>query len=192
MPILANLMRDLHEAISPFPTSDQAARATCEVLKRYSQNTLELPERIRQPSTPCYARHLLHLEENDGYCIVAMVWSPGQGTAVHDHGGNWCVEACLEGRLEITSFRLLEELPTGNVRLTRETSVKVGQGSVGCLIPPFEHHKIHNPFDVAAITIHVYETELRNCTRYIEESGDVYRLEKVPLSYTTSPFATPK
>jgi predicted metal-dependent enzyme (double-stranded beta helix superfamily) len=190
---LNKLMQDLHEAIQPAATCKEAALGTCEVLRRYSCNSLELPERLSQVGSSCYARHLVH-QEDDGYCVVAMVWGPGQGTSVHDHGGVWCVEGCIQGQLEITSYRMVEQaLPDNNVRLVPEECVHVGQGSVGCLIPPFEHHKIHNPFDHTAITIHVYGQRLDNCTRFVKSNPatiadeTLYHKEKVSLSYTSLP-----
>ncbi len=184
---LANLMQDLREALHPAPPCQDACDKTCEILKRYSVNKIQLPERLRQPASSCYARHLIHKQDEDGFCVVAMVWAPGQGTAVHDHGGTWCVEGCVEGHLAITSYRLLDQSGPQYVRFEQENYVEVGRGSVGCLIPPFEHHKIHNPFPEQAITLHVYGHELNNCTRYLQDSGDTYRVERVPLSYSSTP-----
>lgn len=184
---LDNLMRDLREVICPATSGEEAAHGTCEVLKRYAREAMDLPERLCAGASPCYARHLVYQQENDGYCVVAMVWGPGQGTAVHDHGGVWCVEGCVRGKLEITSYRMLDESSPEKVKMQRETVVQVSQGSVGCLIPPFEHHKIHNPFEETAITLHVYGKELNNCTRFLEAGQDLYRKEKVPLSYTSRP-----
>ena len=187
---LQNLLIDLDQAIIQSTCCQQAVDGTCAVLRQYSNQDLEIPERLRQTTTAgCYARHLVHLKDGDGYCVVAMVWSPGQGTAVHDHDGTWCVEGCLEGKLDVTSFRVVEEDAPGHIRLARESVVAIGQGEVGSLIPPFEHHKIHNGYTQPAMTLHVYGKELRQCTRYREENGDWFRAEKVDLSYTTVPEA---
>ena len=31
--------------------------------------------------------------------------APGQGTPIHDHGGLWCVECVLQGRIEVRAYR---------------------------------------------------------------------------------------
>ena len=183
---LDTLLRDLDTAICPADCCEAAACGTCEVLRKYSQASLDLPERLLQEVEGPYARHLVYHKEGDGYVVVAMVWAPGQGTAVHDHGGVWCVEGCLRGQLEITSFRMLER-SGDECKLVRETAVQVAPGKVGCLIPPFEHHKIHNPFETTAVTLHVYGKELRSCTRYMEVGPDTYRPEAVQLCYTSRP-----
>ncbi|MBS2038519.1 cysteine dioxygenase family protein [bacterium] len=185
---LSQLMDDLRGALHPAPPCSKAAcERAADILKHYSKNDISLPERLRQTSHPCYARHLVHKESEDGFCVVVMVWSPGQGTPVHDHGGVWCVESCVEGQLAITSYRMLDGSDPEHVRFKQEEYVEVGRGSVGCLIPPFEHHKIHNPFRTTAITIHVYGHELRNCTRYLKNSHDTFRVEKSSLSYSSTP-----
>jgi 3-mercaptopropionate dioxygenase len=187
---LDNLLQDLCEALGSCTSDRTAAYTTGEILRHYSLKDVQLPERLCQEADGCYARHLVCKKDN-GYCVVAMVWGPGQGTAVHDHGGVWCVEGCIEGQLEVTSYRMLEKVDEQRVRLEEESRVQVGKGSVGCLIPPFEHHRLHNPFDKKAITLHVYGEELCNCTRYLpEDAGDVYRREKSALAYTSVPATT--
>lgn len=184
---LSKLKEDLLQALVPAPSMQSACDRACEILRHYAANQVQLPERICQPDGGSYARHLIYRHESSGFCVVAMVWAPGQGTAIHDHGGTWCVEGCVQGQLAITSYRIHEHEKPQRVRFEQEDYVEVGCGSVGCLIPPFEHHRIHNPFDKVAITLHVYGEELLNCTRYLPESAESYRPEKVPLSYHSYP-----
>ncbi len=144
---------------------------------------LRLPESCLRSQLGQYARHLVQ-RHPAGHTVVAMVWGPGQGTSVHDHDHSWCVEVCLSGRLRIVNYRHLGEAEDGRVRLREEDSTDVGVGSVGRLIPPLEHHRIHNPFDETAVTLHVYGKELHECTRFVAEEGELYRPERVKLSYT--------
>src|SRR6266700_4732289 len=55
-----------------------------------------------------YISHLLHVEADGSFSVVALVWRPGQVTRIHDHV-TWCVFGVLEGTQ-------LEELftPGGN------------------------------------------------------------------------------
>jgi predicted metal-dependent enzyme (double-stranded beta helix superfamily) len=185
---LQNLLVDLDQAIAGSTCCEQAVEGTCAVLRHYSAHQLELPARLRQTtSSGCYARHLVHHKDGNGFCVVAMVWSPGQGTSVHDHDGTWCVEGCLEGKLDVTSFRVVDQTAPDHIRMVPESVVSIGEGAVGSLIPPFEHHKIHNSYSEPAVTIHVYGKELSQCTRYQQENEDWFRAEKVDLSYTTVP-----
>lgn len=181
------LVEDLQAALCPGSSCQESVDKVCEILKHYSSHDMKLPERLCQTEGPCYARHLIHKQSDDGFCVVAMVWGPGQGTQVHDHGGTWCVEGCVQGQLAITSYRMTDQVDATRVRFEQEDYLEVGRGAVGSLIPPFEHHKIHNPFGEVAITLHVYGKELRNCTRFLKDGEDTYIIERVPLSYSSLP-----
>lgn len=90
---LSQLMQDLREALHPAPScSKDACQKAAEILKHYSGNDVCLPERLRQTNHPCYARHLIHKQGEDGFAWWPWSGLPGQGTPVHDHGGTWCVE----------------------------------------------------------------------------------------------------
>jgi len=184
MQTLEHFMTDLDRALQGCRGPEEASCQTCDILRKYSQERIELPVELTQNGNECYARHLIHRSQPNGYCVVAMVWGPGQGTAVHDHGGTWCVEGCMQGELQITSYRLNEETAAG-ISLSREGSVNVSPGCVGCLIPPFEHHKIENVSGANAITIHVYGEELLKCRRYLPREDGLYRTEMGCLSYNS-------
>jgi len=134
-----------------------------------------------------YARHLVYHGETSGCCIVAMSWAPGQGTPVHDHDGTWCVECCLEGQLEVIQYELETTREKEGEKLfvfqPREKQ-SVGRGAVGCLIPPYEHHIIRNPFPDRAVTLHVYGKELKKSSCFYPVQEDLYRREEKALSYT--------
>lgn len=134
-----------------------------------------------------YARHLVHYGEKSGCCIVAMSWGPGQGTPVHDHDGTWCVECCLQGRLEVVQYELEDTNDVAGEPIyvfERKESQNVGRGAVGCLIPPYEHHTIHNPFSERAVTLHVYGKELKKSSCFYPIEGKSYRREEKKLGYS--------
>ena len=134
----------------------------------------------------CYARHLVFQGENSGCCIVAMSWGPGQGTPVHDHDGTWCVECCLEGQLDVVQYELESTTADSEGELFNfepKTCQKVGRGAVGCLIPPFEHHTIHNPHAKRAVTLHVYGKELKKASCFYPVADKLYRRKERPLGY---------
>lgn len=138
-------------------------------------------------SEGCYARHLVFHGENSGCCIVAMSWGPGQGTPVHDHDGTWCVECCLEGQLEVIQYEYegkQQEDTDALYRFSPKQTQRVGRGAVGCLIPPFEHHIIRNPFESRAVTLHVYGKELKKASCFYPVKDELYRRVERPLSYS--------
>lgn len=185
--VVDELLHELDGQLNGCCDCQSKVEATCRLLEE-NAHCCELPRRLTQKSPAGYARHLVYRDPQDRYCVVAMVWGPGQGTAIHDHDNTWCVEGCVAGRLAITSYDVVQTLGDERIELRPERSVEVGVGAVGRLIPPYEHHRIFNPFQEEAITLHIYGKELKFCTRYMEtEQPNTYRIERVPLGYCSTP-----
>lgn len=137
-----------------------------------------------QPVPGAYARRLLHKDPQDRYAVMVMVWDSGQATPLHDHAGIWCVECVYKGRIEVTSYSVRGGDPDeGLVLFEREDVVQAGVGEAGHLIPPFEYHKIANPHDVPAVTVHVYGGEMTHCHVFTPVEGG-YKREFKELGYT--------
>lgn len=128
-----------------------------------------LPDEFLEPNPGCYARRLLHKDPQDRYSVVIMVWGEGQGTALHDHCGHWCVECVYRGQIKVVSYSKQSE-DGDRYRFAPETEVYAGLGDAGALIPPFEYHTIANALPTPAVTIHVYAEELKWC--YIFQPTD--------------------
>ncbi len=140
------------------------------------------------PTAASYARHLLYRHPQDRYVMVAMVWLPGQGTPIHDHGGVWCVEGVYQGRMRVTQYDVVQ-LDAQHVRATPVEQIDAGLGSVGALIPPYEYHTIDNTSPETAITIHVYGANLRQCHVFVETVPGIYSVQTRDLRYTSTPTA---
>lgn len=169
------------------PRVDTLCDAVRVVLhEELGERRLALPTALARPCETSYARRLLHACPRGSYTVLAMVWGPGQGTLLHDHGGMWCVEGVLQGEIEVLQYDLREE--DGELhRFEAQGSVRAGIGDAGSLIPPFEYHTIANPAaDGAAVTIHVYGGELVDCHvfRPLTERPGWFVREARHLSYT--------
>jgi predicted metal-dependent enzyme (double-stranded beta helix superfamily) len=101
-----------------------------------------------------------------------MTWGPGQGTAVHDHGGLWCVEGVVDGEIAVTQYLVAPD-PDGFYRVTPIGSLLAGTGSAGCLIPPTDHHVLANARpSKASVTLHVYGGDLDDCKVFLPATPD--------------------
>lgn len=159
---------------------------------------IELPQRYFEPLPASYARRLLHRDDARGYNAIVMTWGPGQGTALHDHGGIWCVEGVVAGEMAVVQYELVEpplapatpdspahpplpaippplQLPPDTERRYRfapRGRVHALAGASGALIPPFEYHTLANALpDRASVTLHVYGGEMSSCHLF-EPLGD--------------------
>ncbi len=133
---------------------------------------LTLPEAFVQPRAEAYARRLLHRDPKGRYSAIVMTWGPGQGTAVHDHGGLWCVEGVVDGEIAVTQY-LVQQDTDGYYRVTPIGSLLAGTGSAGCLIPPTDHHVLANARPArASVTLHIYGGDLDDCKVFLPATPD--------------------
>jgi predicted metal-dependent enzyme (double-stranded beta helix superfamily) len=136
------------------------------------ERLLTLPDSYIQPRTEAYARRLLHRDPQGRYSAIVMTWGPGQGTAVHDHGGLWCVEGVVDGEIAVTQY-LVQQETDGYYRVTPIGSLLAGTGSAGCLIPPTDHHVLANARPArASITLHIYGGDLDDCKVFLPATPD--------------------
>jgi 3-mercaptopropionate dioxygenase len=146
-------------------------------------SALALPEHFLVPRPDCYARRLLHQDPANRYTAVVMTWGPGQATAVHDHGGLWCVEGVVEGRMRVTQYDVVPD-SEGAFRVTPLESMDAGVGSAGRLIPPTDFHVLGNARpDRASVTLHVYGGSLDACRVFVKDEDGTYREVVRALSY---------
>ncbi len=169
-------------------TAVEDSNACCEAVKQtlieeIGGHALELPAEFTRPSAKDYARRLLH--KTDRYAIVVMVWGAHQGTPIHDHDGNWCVECVYDGMIRVRSFDLIGAPDDKIVSFRKANEVIAGKGMAGSLIPPFDYHRIENPADETAVTVHVYGGEMQGCHAYDELDDGRYKRVRKVLSYTS-------
>lgn len=181
---LVELVRRLDDVVR---SGDDESR--CRQVKQLLSNAMAthaitLDSEWLKPAGDRYARRLLHLDRARRYSVLAMVWDQGQGTALHDHGGTWCVECVYQGRIEVTSYSVRGGDPdSGVVQFTPEHTVIAGVGEAGALIPPFEYHILKNAGSTPAVTLHVYGGELNACHIYEPVEGG-WRRRYRELTYT--------
>jgi 3-mercaptopropionate dioxygenase len=178
-PVRAQIDRAV-ESPDPGRITQEIKRALQDSLRC---NGLNLPERFHAARADTYARRLLHRDPGGRYTAVVMTWGPGQGTALHDHAGIWCVECVVSGEMEVTQYDLVSDRE-GAYRFREENRVRASRGAAGCLIPPFEYHTLANArSDATSITLHVYGGEMDHC-HIFESAGDgAYRRVTKSLSY---------
>ena len=166
--LIARLDRSV-EAGSPQAITSAVKTDLEEMLGR---RRLTLPSAFMEPRPDAYARRLLHRDPRGRYSAIVMTWGPGQGTAVHDHGGLWCVEGVVDGEIAVTQY-LVEQETDGYYRVTPIGSLLAGTGSAGCLIPPTDHHVLANARPTrASVTLHVYGGDLDDCKVFLPATAD--------------------
>jgi 3-mercaptopropionate dioxygenase len=178
-PVRAQIDRAI-DAGDPERITQAVKRALQDALRT---DGLHLPARFHVARPDTYARRLLHRDPGGRYTAVVMTWGPGQGTALHDHAGIWCVECVVAGDMQVTQYDLVSERD-GAYRFREENRVHASRGAAGCLIPPFEYHTLANAHpDATSITLHVYGGEMDHCHIFEPTSEGAYRRVVRTLSY---------
>jgi predicted metal-dependent enzyme (double-stranded beta helix superfamily) len=135
-----------------------------------TSGAVQLPDSFRATRADTYARRLLHRDPAGRYTAIVMTWGPGQGTPVHDHGGLWCVEGVVEGRIAVTQYDVQTD-PDERFRIHARDTMFAGIGDAGRLIPPTDHHVIANARpDLPSLTLHVYGGDLSACHVFVPEA----------------------
>lgn len=180
---LNDLIEQLDGAVA---ISDCGAR--CSAVKQILHDVTAggedfIPDKFLKPAKGIYARRLVHKDPAGRYTVLAMVWDAGQGTALHDHDGHWCVECVYRGRIKVVSYSLQSDPAVEPVRFAPEREVYASIADAGALIPPFDYHTLENAETQPAVTIHVYAGELTQCAIFVPD-GEGYRREVKTLGYT--------
>jgi 3-mercaptopropionate dioxygenase len=181
-PPLTELQQQIEAALDPADTRLCVRRIKDLLSAAVEEGRLTLPGRFREAKPDHYARRVLFSNPDLHYSAVVMTWGPGQGTAVHDHAGIWCVEVVVEGEMDVTQYELEEERG-GLYRFHPQPKIHARVGSAGCLIPPFEHHVLANALDRPSLTLHVYGGEINRCNVYLPRPDGWYERQERDLSY---------
>jgi 3-mercaptopropionate dioxygenase len=131
------------------------ARRVAGALERHLPSADVLTAEERAGDRETYRSHLLHSEPDGAFSIVALVWRPGQVTAIHDHV-TWCVFGVLQGIEHEELFWLDEERSC----LVEAGTTTNGTGDVSGFAPPGDIHRVRNAGRETAISLHIYGTDV--------------------------------
>jgi predicted metal-dependent enzyme (double-stranded beta helix superfamily) len=154
-------LNDLISAVRAVVRSESDARrvghAVADLLQPYlhCQDFLS-PEQL-EPDEIKYRQHILHVEPDGSFSIVALVWLPGQATPIHDHV-SWCVVGVHRGE----EYETVYEMAGGESDPHLVVSGKnvSGAGTVVALVPPGDIHHVANNGRDLAVSLHIYGADI--------------------------------
>lgn len=100
-----------------------------------------------------YRRHLLYSQPEPGVSLLALVWEPGQGTAIHAHAAHGLV-GVFAGELEETRYARVDGAAgpaTGRPLVPGDTSIVLARSDI---------HRLANHGPGRAISLHLYFMDL--------------------------------
>jgi predicted metal-dependent enzyme (double-stranded beta helix superfamily) len=144
------------------------ARLVAGELEQHLPSADVLTPEERSGDAEGYRSYPLHTEPDGSFSVVALVWQPGQVTAIHDHV-TWCVFGVIQG-VEYEEVFILDE--ERGCLVEAGTRSNVG-GEVSGFAPPGDIHRVRNVGDDTAISIHIYGTDITrigsSVRRYYEQ-----------------------
>jgi 3-mercaptopropionate dioxygenase len=152
---LAELVTAVRSVVDRRADWRQTARLVARELEQHlpSRDVLTLEQ--RSIDAEGYVSYPLHTEPDGSFSVVALVWRPGDVTAIHDHV-TWCVFGTIQGVELEELFTLDEERGCLVEAGTKENEA----GDVSGFAPPGDIHRVRNAGEDTAISIHVYGTDV--------------------------------
>lgn len=157
-PVLATLIGSIRDVVRSGVGDAQVAEAVAALLQPCLAQGSFLTEAQRAPDPIHYKQHVLHVEEDGSFSIVALVWLPGQATPIHDHV-SWCVVGVHEGQEYETQYQI-ETDDAGTDWLVESGRSINPPGSVAALTPPGDIHRVVNNGEALAISLHIYGADI--------------------------------
>ena len=151
----AGLLAAIRQAVQAGGGRQETAGRVAAQLRRHLPGPGILAPAQLEGDAAGYQTHLVHSEADGSFSIAAMVWRPGQVTAVHDHV-SWCVTGVLQGTEDEEIFALgaAGRVLTGIARRQNPA------GTVAGFAPPGDIHRVRNAGDGVAVSMHIYGADL--------------------------------
>jgi predicted metal-dependent enzyme (double-stranded beta helix superfamily) len=152
---LAELVAAVRSVVDRRTDWHQTARLVARKLEQHLPSADVLTPEQRSGDSEEYRSHSLHTEPDGSFSVVALVWQPGQVTAIHDHV-TWCVFGVIQGVEYEELFTLDEERGC----LVEAGTKANAAGEVSGFAPPGDIHRVRNAGGATAISIHIYGTDV--------------------------------
>ena len=155
-PELTPLIDRLEFALRDRPTGLVAATRTADCLsgRLPTPDILSADEQLGDPGA--YRQHVLYVNRDVPFSIVALVWREGQRTAIHDHRC-WGAVAVMQGAEHETLYSLRA---ADRSQLVPGRATTYPAGDISAFAPPGDIHQVQNDGPGVAISLHVYGADI--------------------------------
>lgn len=154
---LNQLICEVRAVVKSESDPGQIGRAVANLLRPYLGADDFLTAEQLKPDEIKYRQHVLHVEPNGSFSIVALVWLPGQATPIHDHV-SWCVVGVHRGEEHETVYEINDGGNDPHLLVTARTVSPAG--TVVALVPPGDIHHVANDGHELAVSLHIYGADI--------------------------------
>jgi cysteine dioxygenase len=120
-----------------------------------------------------YTRNLLH--RCAAYELLLLCWESGQESPIHDHSGQDCWMAVLDGELEEQQYA--SPRPGAAAALVPTRCASFSRGAVAYIADGIALHRIRPLHGARGMSLHLYSRPIDTCRIYDAETGGATRVE---------------
>ncbi len=117
-----------------------------------------------------YTRNLVH--RSSLYELLILGWEAGQASPIHDHDGQHCWMAVLEGPMQEVHFRAAGP----GAPLTQGALRTFERGEVAYIADEIALHRVQATPAARGVSLHLYSSPIDTCRTYDPTSGEARRL----------------
>ncbi|KAL4810717.1 RmlC-like cupin domain-containing protein [Aspergillus unguis] len=157
-----DLVQALSTALGPssgLDSDDVDPRDIQRLMESYKSNKEDWLHYALGDNNKSYTRNLID-EGNGKSNLLILVWSPGRGSAIHDHANAHCVMKILKGNLQETLYTWPDQDKVEHGQSSPPEVTKVteySENQVTYMSDKLGLHKISNPNpNEVAISLHLY------------------------------------
>lgn len=133
----------------------------CSAMERFAESFEDY--RSQLPVIP-YAYSRTRLLVTPRYEIIAMLWSPGSTSPIHDHGNSRCWVLMMEGSLGVENYERDDKPGASPVKLRYAGLATLQRGDVDCRFGPLELHRVFNTASDSAFSLQLYAGPIAHYT----------------------------
>lgn len=111
----------------------------------------------------CYTRNCLARTEE--FEFILLCWDGNCQTKIHDHDGQDCWVYQVDGKLREVRYEGSED----NLKVYSDETLN--EGEVSYMNDQMGYHRIENPSDTKAMTLHIYANPIERCKVYNEDTS---------------------
>ncbi|KAM0254982.1 hypothetical protein ACHAQJ_006210 [Trichoderma viride] len=169
------LVLALKEALGPssgLTSEDIDVGFLMGLMREYDSSDIQWSKYAFGDASRGYTRNLVD-EGNGKSNLLVLVWSPGKGSPIHDHGNAHCVMKILHGNLTETRYAFPENNdPEGQMTVISEKTYRENQ--VTYMADELGLHRVSNCGSDFAVSLHLYtppNVAREGCHIFDEKTG---------------------
>lgn len=146
------------------------------IMENYVLDEAEWGKYALHDETRNYTRNGV-IDINGNANLLILVWSPNKSSAIHDHANAHCCMKVIKGSLKESLYDVPSE--EGHQLIPRQETI-LQRNEVGYIADTIGLHKISNPLDDYAVSLHLYTPPyalLYGCSMYEASTGRKHHVD---------------